>query len=40
MPKPVLREPKKKICAFCKDKEQQIDYKDTGILRKFISDRG
>ncbi len=41
MPKPVLRKPvKKKACAFCTDKAQSIDYKDTGLLRKFISDRG
>ena len=40
MAKPVLRKPKKKVCAFCKDKAQDIDYKDTGLLRKFISDRG
>jgi small subunit ribosomal protein S18 len=40
MPKPVLRKPKTKVCPFCKDKAQMIDYKDTGLLRKFISDRG
>ena len=40
MAKPVLRKPKKKVCAFCKDTAQSIDYKDTGLLRKFISDRG
>jgi small subunit ribosomal protein S18 len=40
MAKPVLRKPKKKVCAFCKDKAQYIDYKDTALLRKFISDRG
>ena len=40
MPKPVLRQPKPKVCAFCKDKAQAIDYKDTGLLRKFVSDRG
>jgi small subunit ribosomal protein S18 len=40
MPKPVLRKPKTKACAFCTDKAQDIDYKDTGLLRKFISDRG
>ncbi len=39
MPKPVLRKIKKKVCAFCTD-TQSIDYKDTGLLRKFISDRG
>ncbi|NLU84280.1 30S ribosomal protein S18 [Rhodococcus sp. HNM0569] len=42
MPKPQLRDKvmKKKVCAFCKDKSAQIDYKDTALLRKFVSDRG
>jgi small subunit ribosomal protein S18 len=41
MAKPrTIREPKKKVCPFCKDKTQEIDYKETGLLRKFISDRG
>ena len=40
MAKPVLRKPKKKVCAFCKDKAQDIDYKDTALLRTFISERG
>ena len=40
MAKPVLRKPKKKVCAFCKENAQPIDYKDTTLLRKFISDRG
>ena len=40
MAKPVLRKPKKKVCQFCKDKVTYVDYKDTGLLRKFISDRG
>ena len=40
MPKPPLRKPKKKVCAFCKEKAARIDYKDTNLLRKFISDRG
>jgi small subunit ribosomal protein S18 len=31
---------KAKACAFCKDGVKAIDYKDTGLLRKFISDRG
>ena len=30
MAKPPLRKPKKKVCAFCKDKATYIDYKDTG----------
>ena len=40
MAKPPPRKPKKKVCAFCKDKVSYIDYKDTALLRKFISDRG
>jgi small subunit ribosomal protein S18 len=34
------RKQKKKVCAFCKDRTAYIDYKDTALLRKFISDRG
>ena len=40
MAKPVLRKPKKKVCQFCKEKATGVDYKDTTLLRKFISDRG
>jgi small subunit ribosomal protein S18 len=40
MAKAPVRKPKKKVCAFCKDKTEYIDYKDTNLLRKFISDRG
>ncbi|MDQ4104532.1 MAG: 30S ribosomal protein S18 [Actinomycetota bacterium] len=40
MAKPPVRKPKKKVCVFCKDKGAAIDYKDTGLLRKYISDRG
>jgi small subunit ribosomal protein S18 len=44
MAKPPVRKPKKKVCAFCKDDRkgnaQLIDYKDTTLLRKYISDRG
>jgi len=46
--KPVRRRDKKagaggnrrKPCLFCKDKIEQVDYKDTSTLRKFISERG
>ena len=40
MPKPPIRKPKKKVCIFCKEKVDYIDYKDTALLRKYISDRG
>lgn len=40
MAKPPLRKPKRKVCIFCKEKIHYIDYKDTPLLRKYISDRG
>ena len=40
MAKPVVRKPKKKVCAFCKEKIDYIDFKDANMLRKFVSDRG
>ncbi|MBQ2251969.1 MAG: 30S ribosomal protein S18 [Clostridia bacterium] len=30
---------KKKVCAFCTDKIDVIDYKDVPRLKKFISER-
>jgi len=29
-----------KQCAFCKENVKEIDYKDIGKLRRFISGRG
>ena len=40
MAKPPVRKPKKKVNPLDKDKISYIDYKDTALLRKFISDRG
>lgn len=34
------RKSKKKVCAFCADKVQRIDYKEIGRLRRFITERG
>jgi len=34
------RRPKRKICNFCAEKSDSIDYKDTIRLRKYISERG
>jgi small subunit ribosomal protein S18 len=31
---------KKKVCAFCVEKINTVDYKDTAKLRKFVSERG
>ena len=39
MPKPPIRKPKKKD-ALLRRRSSYIDYKDTTLLRRFISDRG
>ena len=33
------RKPKKKVCAFCVEKVESIDYKDAAKLRRYISER-
>ena len=40
MAKPPIRKPKKKVCVFCQERISYVDYKDTGTLRVFISERG
>ena len=30
---------RRKVCAFCVDKVEYIDYKDIAKLRKYMSDR-
>jgi small subunit ribosomal protein S18 len=30
---------RRKVCAFCVDKVQHIDYKDSARLRRFLSER-
>ncbi len=37
--RPRGRKPKKKVCAFCVDKVDSIDYKDVAKLRRYVSDR-
>ena len=39
-PKDAGRRIKKKPCALCKDRVEWVDYKDVGMLRKYMSDRG
>src|SRR5271154_285857 len=39
-PKDNGRRMKKKVCIFCKDRIDYVDYKDVNLLRKFMSDRG
>jgi small subunit ribosomal protein S18 len=39
-PKDTGRRVKKKICIFCKEHIEWVDYKDVNLLRRFMSDRG
>ncbi len=32
--------PRRKVCNFCMDQIEDIDYKDIGRLRRYVSDRG
>ena len=34
------KQPRRKFCQFCKEDTQYIDYKDTQMLRKYVTDRG
>jgi small subunit ribosomal protein S18 len=38
--RPRGRRPRRKVCMFCVDKVQHIDYKDTARLRRFTNERG
>ena len=31
---------RRKVCAFCAEKVEVIDFKDSAKLRKFVSERG
>jgi small subunit ribosomal protein S18 len=31
---------RRRICAFCVDKVDKVDYKDVNLLRRFISEQG
>lgn len=32
--------PRRKVCTFCVNKVEDIDYKDINMLRRHITDRG
>lgn len=34
-----VRKPRRKVCIFCVDRVEVIDYKDIARLRKFVSER-
>ena len=37
--RPRDRKPRRKVCAFCVDKIESIDYKDVPRLRRYRSER-
>ena len=37
--RPLHRKARKKVCLFCVDRVEEIDYKDIAKLRKFVSER-
>lgn len=36
----VKRVPRKKVCAFCQAKVEDIDYKDINTLKKYVAEGG
>ena len=38
--RPRGRKPRRKVCQFCVEQVNGIDYKDVGRLRRFTSERG
>ena len=32
--------PRKRVCNFCQNKSEAIDYKDINKLNKYVTDRG
>ena len=35
-----MRRSRKKVCVFCAEKAEGIDYKDVNKLRKYVTERG
>ena len=36
----IKKAPRKKVCAFCQNKTEAIDYKDVAVLRKYVTEKG
>ena len=32
--------PRRKVCAFCQNKADNIDYKDIATLKKYVTEKG
>ena len=38
--KVVKRMPRRKVCAFCQTKVDNIDYTDVAMLKKYVTEKG
>lgn len=38
-PRSGMRKGRRKVCAFCVDRVESIDYKDVARLRRYVSER-
>ena len=38
--RPAKRQGRKKVCQFCVEKAEHIDYKDSAKLRKYVTEKG
>ena len=38
--KPIKRVQRRKVCAFCVEKAEKIDYKDIATLKNYITESG
>lgn len=38
--KPARRLNRRKVCTFCVEKAENIDYKDVNKLKKFVTEKG
>ena len=38
--KPIKKTMRKKVCVFCVEKTETIDYKDVAKLKKYVTEKG
>ncbi len=38
--KPFKKAPRKKVCTFCVEKVETIDYKDVAKLKRYVTEKG
>ena len=38
--KPIKKTMRKKVCVFCVEKAEAIDYKDVAKLKKYVTEKG